>query len=131
MELFGVQGEYGDTVEVCPRCGEALAPVPVAGASGGVPPAAVYERAGAVTNAALVPLAKSLLQAEGIAYVTRNEYTQEMLGWGSFGTGFNAVIGAIELWVDAHRLEEAVEILGDLERPSTLVLDDPLEEDAP
>lgn len=120
LELLGVRGEYGDTVERCPRCGEPLAPAP---ATDTEPPprATTFELAGRVANAALLPVAKSLLQAEGIAYVTRNEHTQEMVGWGSFGAGFNPVIGAVELWVDADRLEEAVELLGDLEEPATVI----------
>jgi hypothetical protein len=55
-------------------------------------------------NEALIALAKSILDDAGIRYFAKNEGVENLIGVGVIGTGFNPVIGPIELQV----LEEDV-----------------------
>lgn len=68
-------------------------------------------------NVALVPLAKSMLDGAGIPFCTRNEPTQDLIGWGRFGAMFNPLVGMVEFWVPADRVEAARRVLGELETP--------------
>ena len=47
----------------------------------------------------LVAVAKSILDSAGIPCIARNEALQNLFGWGSVGTGFNAAMGPIRLQV--------------------------------
>ena len=59
----------------------------------------------------LVVVAKSLLESAGIPCVARNERLQNLFGWGSIGTGFNAAMGPIRLQVLRENEEVARELL--------------------
>jgi hypothetical protein len=54
----------------------------------------------------LVAIAKSVLDGAGIPCIARNERLQNLFGWGTIGTGFNAAMGPIRLQV--LREDEAV-----------------------
>ena len=60
-----------------------------------------------------IAMAKSLLEAEEIKYLVKNEAAQDLLGYGGLG-GFNPVAGPIEIQVTEEDAEEAKEILKDL-----------------
>lgn len=59
----------------------------------------------------LVAVAKSVLDSAGIPCVARNERLQNLFGWGSIGTGFNAAMGPIRLQVLKEDEEVARELL--------------------
>ena len=54
----------------------------------------------------LVAVARSVLESSGIPCIARNEGLQNLFGWGSIGTGYNAAMGPIRLQV--LREDEAV-----------------------
>jgi hypothetical protein len=54
----------------------------------------------------LVAVAKSVLDGAGIPSIARNERLQNLFGWGTIGTGFNAAMGPIR--VQVLREDEAV-----------------------
>lgn len=59
----------------------------------------------------LVAVVKSLLDSAGIPCVARNERLQNLFGWGSIGTGFNAAMGPIRVQVLKEDEETARELL--------------------
>jgi hypothetical protein len=65
-------------------------------------------------NHALIAVAKSLLDDAGIEYYAMNERTEDLIGLGVFGTGYNPVIGPIEIQVLEENAEEAKNLLKDL-----------------
>jgi hypothetical protein len=112
LEHSGVSGEYIDSVEICPRCGTRLAAGPEAGQPDqpGAPPEG-FMLAARISEAALIPLAKSVLQDAAIQFYTRNEIVQDLFGVGRLGTGFNPIVGPVEFWVQRSALAEATELL--------------------
>ena len=65
----------------------------------------------------LIAVAKSLLDSAGIPSIARNERLQNLLGWGSVGTGFNALTGPIRLQVLKEDESDARELLTALPVP--------------
>lgn len=65
----------------------------------------------------LIAVAKSLLASAGIPSIARNERLQNLFGWGSIGTGFNAVTGPIRLQVLDKDESDARELLAALPLP--------------
>ena len=59
----------------------------------------------------LVAVAKSVLEGAGIPCIARNERLQNLFGWGTIGTGFNAAMGPIRLQVLKEDAEAAKELL--------------------
>jgi hypothetical protein len=59
----------------------------------------------------LVAVARSVLDAAGIPCVAKNERLQNLFGWGTIGTGFNAAMGPIRLQVLREDAEVAKELL--------------------
>jgi Putative prokaryotic signal transducing protein len=71
-------------------------------------------------NAALIPLATSLLESAEIGFITRGEGVQDLIGWGRFPAGLNAAVGPVEFQVASDDAEEAGSLLVDLvERDET------------
>ncbi len=62
-------------------------------------------------NPALIPVAKSLLDAAEIEYFIQNEESQNLFAWGQAIAGFNPVLGPPVILVPATRLDEARELL--------------------
>jgi hypothetical protein len=62
----------------------------------------------------LVAVAKSLLESAGIQYFAKGEALQNLFGWGQFGTGFNPIVGVVQLQVAAEDAEDATALLRDL-----------------
>jgi len=68
----------------------------------------------ATGNHGVIALAKSMLDDAGIEYYAKNERTEDLIGFGVIGTGYNPVIGPIELQVLEENAEEAMKLLKDL-----------------
>ncbi len=65
-------------------------------------------------DAAVLAVAKSLLEAAGIEYFAKGERVQDLFAWGRVGTGFSPVTGPVQLQVAADCAAEAAELLHDL-----------------
>lgn len=65
-------------------------------------------------NHGLIALAKSVLDDAKIEYYAKNEYTVNLIGLGVFGTGFNPIIGPVEIQVFEENADEAKQLLNDL-----------------
>lgn len=65
-------------------------------------------------NAALVALAKSMLDAAEIAYAVKGEHLQNLFGGGVIGTGFNVLVGPVQIQVRREDEAEARSVLSDL-----------------
>jgi len=57
-------------------------------------------------NPALIALAKSILDGAEISYMVKGEDLQALFGAGQLGTGFNLVVGPVQIQV--RRKDEAV-----------------------
>ena len=68
----------------------------------------------ATGEAALIAVAKSLLEAEGIDYFIRGEGLNDLFGYGRMFTSFNYVVGPPEFMVREEDAERARELLKDL-----------------
>lgn len=65
-------------------------------------------------DAGLIPLAKSLLEGEGIEYLVRGENLQDLLGAGRLG-GYNYITGLAEFLVHPHDAQRARTLLDGLD----------------
>ena len=65
-------------------------------------------------DAALIAIAKSLLDAEDIPYLVRGEGVQDLFGWGRLATGFNVITGVPVFFVREDDAERARLLLKDL-----------------
>lgn len=68
----------------------------------------------------LIALVKSLLDEAEIKYLVKNEGVQDLIGLGVVGTGFNPVIGPVQIQVLPEDEAEAREILKDVEASEEL-----------
>jgi len=67
-------------------------------------------------NPVLIAIAKAALDAEQIRYVVEGEGVQDLIGWGRFPAGYNAVTGPVRIQVteaNAERAREALTGIGD------------------
>ena len=103
--------ELDEGVTECPTCGV----LPVEARPG--PPADPTIQLTTVFSAgdpALIAVAKSLLEGEGIEYLVRADGLQDLFGWGRVGSGYNIVTGPAEFVVRQDDAERARELLRDL-----------------
>ena len=108
--------KFGWTVTECPECGVELVetrPGPDAD------PAIALTTVLATGDPALIAIAKSLLDDEGIEYLLRGEGLQDLFGWGRVGAGYNILTGPAEFVVRTDDAERARELLHDLVTPAT------------
>ncbi len=103
--------ECGDDVAVCRGCGAALTRDPPV-----LPPKPEAEWLDLETvletsDPALLTVARSLLEAEGIPCFPRGELLQELLGCGRLPSGINLVTDPVQLQVPGDRSAEARELL--------------------
>jgi len=70
-------------------------------------------------NHGLIALAKSILDDAKIGYYAKNENSEDLIGIGVVGTGYNPVIGPIELQVLEENAEEAKRLLKELSEGQT------------
>jgi len=68
-----------------------------------------------IGNAALVPFVDSVLQQSGLEFFISGDRVQDLFGWGRIGTGFNVITGPPVVHVRARDVEEARELLRDVE----------------
>ena len=66
------------------------------------------------SDAALLAVAKSLLEGAGIEFFAKDEGVQDLFAWGRFGTGFNPFVGPVQVQVSAEDAKEARALLSDL-----------------
>jgi hypothetical protein len=65
---------------------------------------------------AFIAFAKSILGSEGINYYFKGEGIQDLFAGGRLGTGYNPVIGPVEIQVDEKDVEKAKELLNQIEK---------------
>lgn len=65
---------------------------------------------------AVIAFVKSIFQSEGIRYFCKGEALQDLFAGGRLGTGFNPIIGSIEIQVDEKDVEKAKELLNQIEK---------------
>lgn len=63
----------------------------------------------------VIMVAKSILEAAGIRYYARGEGLQHLFGAGTFGPGFNPLIGPVCIQVPVANEEDALLLLKDIE----------------
>jgi hypothetical protein len=97
----------------CAQCGEPFPPeiLRVLGAQTGEAALVPILRTG---DPGLIPLAKSLLESEGIEYLVRGENLQDLFGVGRLG-GYNYVTGPAEFLVHTEDAERARTLLDGLD----------------
>ncbi len=66
-------------------------------------------------NAALIAMAKSLLDGAGIRYIVKGENLQNLFGGGVIGTGYNLVVGPAQIQVQREDQAAALKLLAELE----------------
>jgi hypothetical protein len=97
----------------CSQCGEPFPPE-VLLVRGAQTPEVTLEPVLRTADAGLIPLAKSLLEGEGIEYVVRGENLQDLFGAGRLG-GYNSITGPAEFLVHSHDAERARTLLDGLD----------------
>ncbi|GAW91003.1 DUF2007 domain-containing protein [Calderihabitans maritimus] len=103
--------EYVEGVKECPDCQVALVEE--------LPPEPELEYVDLVTvlkseNPAVIMIAKSILEGAGIRYFAKGERLQDLFALGRFGSGFNPLLGPVEIRVSRDDKEMAEELLKDL-----------------
>ena len=103
---------FDPATAACPDCGVGLVETPP-----GLPPDPTIRLTSVFRTGdpALIALAKSLLDSEGIEYLVRSEGVQDLFGGGRIGAGFNIVTGPAEFVVREDDVEKARELFRDLE----------------
>src|SRR5437868_9389955 len=102
--------EFSWDVMICPKCDvETVDRLP------GPEPAPDVElvRVLATSDAGIIAVAKSLLEAEEIEYFLLGDGLQDLFAMGRL-TGFNIAIGPAEFWVRSEDAARAHDVLGDL-----------------
>ena len=99
--------EYREGFTMCSACNVSLVTeLPGQIEPGFIKFVTVYETG----DPALIAFAKSILQSEGIKYFIRGEGIQELFAGGRLGTGFNPVIGPVQIQVDEKDVEKAKDL---------------------
>ena len=102
-----------DLHEQCSQCGEPFPPE-ILRLLEAPTPDVTLETVLRTADAGLIPLAKSLLEGEGIEYLVRGENLQDLFGAGRLG-GYNRITGPAEFLVHAHNAERARTLLDGLD----------------
>jgi hypothetical protein len=108
---------------VCSQCGEPF-PSEVLRVLGAQTPEVTLVPILRTGDPGLIPLAKSLLEGEGIEYLVRGEDLQDLFGAGRIG-GYNYVTGPAEFWVNTEDAERARTLLDALDAPPPELAADP------
>ena len=61
-----------------------------------------------------IAVTKSVLESAGIPYFAKGEGLQSLFGLGVLGTGFNPLVGPVQIQVPGERQKDAVHFLEDL-----------------
>jgi hypothetical protein len=104
--------EYGEDVIVCSKCNVPLTNEPPdQRGSEFVKFVTVHETG----DPAFIAFAKSVLESENIRYFFKGEGIQDLFAGGRLGTGFNPVIGPVQIQVDEKDAEKVKELLNQIE----------------
>ena len=112
------RAEYVEGIETCDDCEVTLVDE-LEGEAGGPGPEPTPAAGDLVTvfetgSAALVAVAKSILEDAGILYSVKGDGLQSLFGFGVMGTGFNPVVGPVQIQVPPNNERDATELLRDL-----------------
>ena len=66
-------------------------------------------------NPAIISIAKSILDSADIPYYMKGEGVQDLFGGGRIGTGFNPLVGPVQIQVDEKQVSVARELLSELD----------------
>jgi len=66
-------------------------------------------------NPAIISIAKSILNSENINFFMKGEGVQDLFGGGRIGTGFNPLVGPVQVQVDEKNASLARELLSELD----------------
>ena len=118
--------EYREGVTRCAECDVELTADPPEPVAEPVPEWEELATVLATSDATLIPVVKSLLEAEGIPCFARGEGLQEFMGLGRLGAGTNLVTGLVEIQVPKEREAEARALLAarDVPLPDESSFDD-------
>ena len=119
--------EYRQGVTVCPDCGVALVTDRPAVPPDPKPEWVDLETVLETSDPALLTVARSLLEAEGIPSFAQGEVLQEFLGWGRLPSGSNLITGPVRLQVPRERAAEARALLKAVGPPVEASTDEPAE----
>ena len=112
------RSEYVEGVRECDDCGSPLVQDLPSGAAERPPRPA---RSGdlvtvlATGNGAVITVAKSVLEDAGIPCSVKGEGLQSLFGFGIMGTGFNPVVGPIQIQVPSDYERDATALLQGIE----------------
>jgi hypothetical protein len=102
-------GEYVEGVSRCADCdADLVAALP---APADHPSLGDFETVFGTADPVLLMTVKALLEEAGIPYLARGEGMQDLFGLGRLGTGFNLVVGPMEVQVPTARRQEAEDLL--------------------
>jgi hypothetical protein len=114
----GIAGVYNTDIKDCPRCGTTLAAIeepagdePGPDTEGPHMEYVPMETICFVTNRGALPVMRSLLQAEGIRYVVRNELDELSSLYGAVSSSLGLRSGAPAIAVQKDRADEARALL--------------------
>jgi hypothetical protein len=107
------RNEYQDGVDRCPECGVALVESLPEEDEG--PEESIdwrdLETILVTSDTALVPVVRSLLEAEGIPCFVQGEALQDLAGIGRLASGANMVFGATKIQVPREYVQNARDLL--------------------
>ena len=66
-------------------------------------------------NPAIISFAKSILESENIPFHMKGEGVQDLFGGGRIGTGFNPIVGPVQIQVDEQKATLAKKLLSEIE----------------
>ena len=119
--------EYEEGVKVCPACDvdlvENLEGVPQKEEEGR------YVIALTTQDRVFLAIVKSLLQDAQIKYFVKGEQLQDLMGVGAIGTGYNPLVGMMELYVREEDEEDVKKLLVELENETFYQEGEGFEED--
>lgn len=81
-------------------------------------------------NPAIISFAKSILDSENIRFNMKGEGVQDLFGGGRIGTGFNPIVGPVQIQVDEQKATLANKLLSELNETEAYGLDHEFEDDA-
>lgn len=77
----------------------------------------------------LIAITKSVLTDADVEYFVKGEGLQDLIGLGSFGTGYNVATGPMELYVSEEDAEAVQLLIDELEQNQDLDMEDIGEEE--
>jgi len=107
------KSEYLEGVYACPDCNISLVdelPAKVKPSPDNLDSVTVF----VTGDQSKLLVAKSILDEAGIEYFIRGENIQDLFGWGRIGSGYNLIVGPVQLQVLRSSENEAKSLLNEL-----------------